>query len=204
MPPPWRNHLVPTAGDTPTAAAASSDSRPLAISLRNSRSTSRLCDGAPGDFIGDRPVNAVIHPAGLPTNASVIMVLRGPVEPPWLPASVWCTRPVRSLTPCRRRVQTACSNVSNTSSVLMLVAARQPPATLRPASIRSRTFRRKSAGSPTPHSLPPDVRQESRKINVGRPGNTIVSRPVSRTPPTEGVAGWAILGLVKSRSTGFY
>jgi transposase InsO family protein len=35
---------------------------------------------APGDFIGERPVNAFIHPAGLPTNTSGIKVLRRPVE----------------------------------------------------------------------------------------------------------------------------
>ena len=34
----------------------------------------------PGDFIGDLPVNAVIQPAGLPTNTSMIKVLRRPVE----------------------------------------------------------------------------------------------------------------------------
>jgi hypothetical protein len=52
----------------------------LAITRQNSRSTTRRCDGAPGDFIGDRPVNAVIHPAGLPINTSTIKVLRRPVE----------------------------------------------------------------------------------------------------------------------------
>jgi transposase InsO family protein len=44
------------------------------------RSTSRRNAGAPGDFIGERPVNAVIHPAGLPINTSTIKVLRRPVE----------------------------------------------------------------------------------------------------------------------------
>ena len=44
----------------------------------------------------------------------------------WLPASVWWTSPVRSVTPSRRRVQTACSRVSRTSSVVIWVAARQP------------------------------------------------------------------------------
>src|SRR5436305_13148268 len=80
MPPPCRNHRPPTACDTPTAWAASSGSNPLAISRQNSRSTPRRCDGAPGDFIGDRPVKAVIHPAGLPTHTSTIEVLRRPVE----------------------------------------------------------------------------------------------------------------------------
>jgi len=41
---------------------------------------SRRSDGAPGDFIGERPVNSFIHPAGLPTTTSSIKVLRRPVE----------------------------------------------------------------------------------------------------------------------------
>ncbi|WP_246157890.1 IS3 family transposase, partial [Catellatospora sichuanensis] len=44
------------------------------------RSTSRRCDGAPGDFIAALPVNAFIHPAGRPINTSRIKVLRRPVE----------------------------------------------------------------------------------------------------------------------------
>src|ERR1039458_6756410 len=80
MPPPCRNHLVPAAGDTPTTAAASSGSSPLATSRQNSRSTSRRNDGAPGDFIDERPVNAIIQPAGRPIPTSAIEVLRRPVE----------------------------------------------------------------------------------------------------------------------------
>ena len=53
---------------------------PFAISRQNARCTSRRNDGAPGDFIGDRPVNATIHPAGLPTDTPTIRVLRRPVE----------------------------------------------------------------------------------------------------------------------------
>jgi hypothetical protein len=34
----------------------------------------------PGDFIGDLPVNAFIHPAGLPIDTSTLEVLRRPVE----------------------------------------------------------------------------------------------------------------------------
>jgi hypothetical protein len=34
----------------------------------------------PGDFIGDRPVNSFIHPAGLPIATPLIEVLRRPVE----------------------------------------------------------------------------------------------------------------------------
>jgi hypothetical protein len=80
MPPRCRNHRVPAAGDTPTTAAASSLVSPLPASRQNSRSTSRRNAGAPGDFIGERPVNAVIRPAGLPINTSTIKMLRRPVE----------------------------------------------------------------------------------------------------------------------------
>jgi transposase InsO family protein len=52
----------------------------LAISRQNARCTSRRNDGAPGDFIGERPVNATIHPAGLPINTPTIKVLQRPVE----------------------------------------------------------------------------------------------------------------------------
>jgi hypothetical protein len=55
-------------------------SSPFAISSQNARSTSRRKEGAPGDFIGDRPVSSFIHPAGLPINTSNIEVLRRPVE----------------------------------------------------------------------------------------------------------------------------
>jgi putative transposase len=52
----------------------------LAISRQNKRSTSRRSAGAPGDFIGDLPVNAFIHPAGRPIDTSRLEVLRRPVE----------------------------------------------------------------------------------------------------------------------------
>ncbi|WEH12818.1 integrase core domain-containing protein [Streptomyces sp. VNUA24] len=52
----------------------------MAISRQNSRSISRLNDGAPGDFIGDLPVSAFIHPAGLPITPPYLGVLRRPVE----------------------------------------------------------------------------------------------------------------------------
>jgi transposase InsO family protein len=80
MPPRSRNHLVPAACDTPTAAAASSLDTPLAISRQNSRSTPRRSEGFPGDFIAERPVKAFIQPAGLPINTSKIGVLRRAVE----------------------------------------------------------------------------------------------------------------------------
>jgi putative transposase len=80
MPPRSRNHRLPAACDTPTTIAASSLVSPLAISRQNKRSTSRRSAGAPGDFIGDLPVNAFIHPAGLPIDTSTVEVLRRPVE----------------------------------------------------------------------------------------------------------------------------
>ena len=80
IPPRSRNHRLPAAWDAPTANAASSLLKPLAISRQNSRSTSRRSDGFPGDFIGALPVNSVIHPAGLPIHTSTIKVLRRPVE----------------------------------------------------------------------------------------------------------------------------
>jgi putative transposase len=53
----------------------------VAITRQNSRSISRRCDGAPGDFIGERPVNSFIHPAGRPINyLRRLEVLRRPVE----------------------------------------------------------------------------------------------------------------------------
>jgi hypothetical protein len=60
--------------------------KPVAISRQNARSTSRRSDGAPGDFIADLPVNAFIHPAGLPTRTSTLEVLRGPLESALRPA----------------------------------------------------------------------------------------------------------------------
>ena len=53
---------------------------PLAIARQNRRSTSRRSDGFPGDFIGARPVNVFIHPAGLPIGTSTLEVLQRPVE----------------------------------------------------------------------------------------------------------------------------
>ncbi len=87
IPPRSLNHRLPAAADAPTATAASSLLKPLAIPRQNNRSTSRRSDGAPSDFISALPVNSFIHPAGLPINTSTIKVLRGPVESapsPWL------------------------------------------------------------------------------------------------------------------------
>jgi hypothetical protein len=71
---------LPAACDAPTAIAASSLVSPLAISRQNKLSTSRRSDGTPGDFIGDLPVSAFIHPAGLPIDTYTYEVLRRPVE----------------------------------------------------------------------------------------------------------------------------
>src|SRR3954451_10181275 len=80
IPPRSRNHRTPAADETPTAAAASSLLRPLAISCQNHSSTSRRCEGLPGDFIAERPVNSFIHPAGLPMAPPHVEVLRRPGE----------------------------------------------------------------------------------------------------------------------------
>jgi transposase InsO family protein len=80
IPPPSRNHRLPAACDAPTATPASALVSPFAISRQNARCTSRRNDGRPGDFIADRPVNAVIHPAGLPINTPTIKVLQRPLE----------------------------------------------------------------------------------------------------------------------------
>src|SRR3954468_2524591 len=80
IPPRSLNHRLPAACETPTARAASSLLNPLATSRQNHRSTSRRCDGLPGDFIAERPVNSFIHPAGLPIATPRIKVLRRPRE----------------------------------------------------------------------------------------------------------------------------
>jgi transposase InsO family protein len=80
MPPRSRNHRLPAADDAPTASAASSLLNPFTISRQNRRSTSRRSDGAPGDLNGPRPVNPIIHPAGLPTATLLHRALRPPIE----------------------------------------------------------------------------------------------------------------------------
>lgn len=56
MPPAFRNHLVPTACDTPTATAASSLLIPATIADQKRRRSSRLdTGGRPGDSNGARP-----------------------------------------------------------------------------------------------------------------------------------------------------
>src|ERR1700733_15065452 len=80
IPPRSRNQRLPAAWDAPTASAASSLLKPFAIACQNNRSTSRRNDGAPGDFIADRPVNSFIQPAGLPIATLLHQALRRPVE----------------------------------------------------------------------------------------------------------------------------
>ena len=81
MPPPWRNHRVPTGADTPTAAAASSLETPVAISRQNLRATSRGGGGRPGDRIAGRPVCCVVRSFGHAIECtSFIEVLRRPLE----------------------------------------------------------------------------------------------------------------------------
>jgi hypothetical protein len=55
IPPASRNHLDPTADDTPVSAAASSLDDPRAIASQNrTRSSRRAVDGRPGDHIFPR------------------------------------------------------------------------------------------------------------------------------------------------------
>jgi putative transposase len=80
IPPRSRNHRLPAADDAPTTSAASSLLKPSATRCQNNRSTSRLNDGAPGDFNGALPVNSIIHPAGLPIATLPGQALRRPLE----------------------------------------------------------------------------------------------------------------------------
>src|SRR6266850_6587636 len=59
MPPASRNHRVPTAGDTPASAAASSLGRPAAIATQNRRCSSRRrTEGRPGERSFARPARS--------------------------------------------------------------------------------------------------------------------------------------------------
>ena len=78
MPPCSRNHLVPTAGDTPAIRAASSLERPAAIACQNGRRSARCrTGGRPGDLIFARPTRTFFAPIV----TSIPEVLRQPVEP---------------------------------------------------------------------------------------------------------------------------
>lgn len=89
LPATWRNQREPTALDTPTAAAACSLLTPVAISFQNNRSTSRRCEGRPGDFNADLPVISCIHAAGLPTiHLHYLECCDDQLKPPYLPVAV--------------------------------------------------------------------------------------------------------------------
>lgn len=53
---------------------------PVTICTQNSRFASLRSDGAPVDFIGDRPANSLTHPYGLPVIHFLIKVLQRTVE----------------------------------------------------------------------------------------------------------------------------
>lgn len=81
-PPACRNHLVPTACDTPATAAASSLDTPPAIASQNrTRSSRRPADGRPGDHIWPRIARIACwrFPAPIPQHLQ-LKVLRRPVE----------------------------------------------------------------------------------------------------------------------------
>lgn len=76
-PPCSRNHLAPTAGDTPAIRAASSLERPAAIACQNGRRSARCrTGGRPGDLIFSRPTRTFFAPIV----TSIHEVLRRPVE----------------------------------------------------------------------------------------------------------------------------
>src|SRR5215207_8116537 len=80
MPPAFRNHLVPTAGDTSASTAASSLAMPAAIAAQNRRRSSRPATGGrPGDGNGARPDRSERRFPALIATASV-KVLRRPLE----------------------------------------------------------------------------------------------------------------------------
>src|SRR5262249_58132030 len=82
IPPACRNHLEPTACDTPVPTAASSLDAPRAIASQNrTRSSRRAVDGLPGDHICPRIARIACwrFPAPIPQHLQ-IEVLRRPVE----------------------------------------------------------------------------------------------------------------------------
>src|ERR1700730_16039591 len=80
MPPAPRNHLTPTAGDTPASTAASSLERPEAIALQNCLQFSRWASGGrPGDRKAARTHRSERRPY-LFIATSFAGVLRRPVE----------------------------------------------------------------------------------------------------------------------------
>jgi hypothetical protein len=120
-PPRSRNQRLPAACDAPTATAAPSLVSPLVISRQNDRSTPRRSAGAPGDFIGDLPVNSIIHPAGLPISTSALEVLRRPVESCQYTSYEYTERLVRAgIAPSRGRTGTALDNAMAESIISTL------------------------------------------------------------------------------------
>jgi hypothetical protein len=86
MPPPSRNHRVPTVGDTPATTPASSledRQRPLARSVTDARAA--LPAGRPGDSIAGLPVAAAAHPLGRPIHTPPDRGVRRPLESPSTP-----------------------------------------------------------------------------------------------------------------------
>src|SRR5215210_2812308 len=80
MPPAFRNHLVPTAGNTPASTAASSLARPDAIAAQNRRRSSRPATGGrPGDSNSARPDRSERRFRMLIATSS-LKVLRRPLE----------------------------------------------------------------------------------------------------------------------------
>jgi len=81
MPPAFRNHLVPTACDTPTSTAASSLALPAAIAAQNRRRSSRpAADGRPGDDNGARPDRSERRRFRMFIATSFVKLLRRPLE----------------------------------------------------------------------------------------------------------------------------
>src|SRR6185295_8970159 len=80
MPPASRNHLVPTACDTPASTAAASLAMPAAIAAQNRRRSSRPATGGrPGDRNGARPDRSERRFRIL-IATSFVEVLRRPLE----------------------------------------------------------------------------------------------------------------------------
>jgi putative transposase len=80
IPPHSRNHLEPTAGDTPAFCAASSLENPSAIACQNGRRSDRCSTGGrPGDRIFARPARSAPR-FPVPINTSDQEVLRQRVE----------------------------------------------------------------------------------------------------------------------------
>src|SRR6185436_9124895 len=90
MPPASRNHLVPTACDTPASTAAASLAMPAAIAAQNRRRSSRPATGGrPGDRNGARPDRSERRFRIL-IATSFVEVLRRPLESAQHPATLAC------------------------------------------------------------------------------------------------------------------